>query len=146
MARIGNVHLLRIEIPEDGLAGDAYSAVDAEGLAKSLSAILPLKKSWSTDLSLWGEEAFSDVQVWRDGDAIESIKIRLDLRTLSMPLIDNLCRLAIAQDWSFATPSGEVLPATRAAIVRAAMASDAQRFISDPERFLSEAIRMDEDG
>lgn len=146
IARIGNVHLLHVEIPEDGLPNQTFSGVDAEGLFVSLSAILPEKKSWSNDLRIWGDEAFSDVQIWRDGTAIESVKIRLDLRNLSIHLVDNLCRLASAQDWSFALASGEVLPATRSAIVRAAMASDAQRFINDPEGFLAEAIRMDEGG
>lgn len=144
IARRGNVHLLRVENAQERGEGPALSPVDAEALFEAISQVLPEKRSWSTDLRVWGDEEFSDIQVWRDGLAIESIKIRLDLRSRSIQLIDRLCRLAISQDWSFATVTGEVVPATRSAIVRAAMASDAQRFIDDPEGFLAEALRMDE--
>lgn len=111
--------------------------VKFDALCVRLSALLPKKEGWHTDLLIWGDEESDDVQVWFEGDSIDSIAIRLDVSHLSLPLISGLCAIARDFDWILATTEGMVLRPTTEAVFRAVLKSPAQRFVTDPESFLA---------
>lgn len=125
--------VIRLEIPPDKLPA----------LYGRLSELLSEKKSWSPGLRIWGDEKSHDVQVWSDGQAIESVQFRLDANKLSVPLMTGICDLARSLDCVFATTEGAIIQPTSEAMVREMMRSPAMQFVKDPEGFLEAAIRAD---
>ena len=112
-------------------------------LLEGLSELLSVKRSWSPGLRIWGDEKSHDVQVWSDGQTIESVQFRLDANKLSVSLITGMCDLARALDCVFATAEGAIVQPTSEAMVREMMRSPAMQFVQDPEGFLEAAIRAD---
>lgn len=126
---------IRLEIPPDKLPN----------LFEGLSELLSEKKSWSPSLRIWGDEKFHDVQVWSDGQAIESVQFRLDANNLSVSLMTGICDLARSFDCVLATAEGAIIQPTSEAMVREMMRSPAMQFVQDPEGFLEAAIRADKE-
>lgn len=124
---------IRLEIPPGKLPA----------LFEGLSELLSEKRSWSPGLRIWGDEQSHDVQVWSDGQAIESVQFRLDANNLSVPLMAGICDLARSLDCVFATAEGAIIQPTSEAMVREMLRSPAMQFVQDPEGFLEAAIRAD---
>lgn len=51
--------------------------------------ILPPKKSWSNDpgMELWGDDKSDDFSIFKNGETVESIELRLDIRKLDDQLM-----------------------------------------------------------
>ncbi|MBA2654095.1 MAG: hypothetical protein H0U71_03385 [Gammaproteobacteria bacterium] len=70
-----------------------------------ISSFLPKGKSWNSRLIIWGDYEHNDIQVWmRNKDQVESITIRLDLRTEIKGLINNIILLAKKLNCVFFVP------------------------------------------
>lgn len=123
-----------------------FSDADTEVLFARLGALLPEKKSWSASLRIWGDEKTDDIQVGFDGLAIEDVQFRLNVGDLCLPLIGGICDLARHFDCILASRDGAIIQPSREAVVRTIMQSRAMQFVRDPQRFLKEAIRLDQEG
>lgn len=123
-----------------------FSSTDAEALFVRLGTLLLEKKSWSSSLRIWGEEATDDIQVWFEGPNIEQIQFRLNVADLSLPLVGGICDLACHFDCVLATRDGAIVQPNREAVVRTIMQSRAMQYVRDPLRFLEEVIRLDREG
>jgi hypothetical protein len=110
--------------------------LDREKLFARLTRLLPEKPAWCSDLRIWGEENTNDVQIWFEGDAIEAIVVRLDLRNLSLALVDGICAIAREHACVLIRGDGAVIRPTRNALIKIADRSDAARFVRDPKGFL----------
>jgi hypothetical protein len=116
-----------------------------DGIVEGVGKMLPEKKSWAPNMRIWGDEKADDVQIYFDGSTIESAQFRLNVANLSLPLVSEACVLARTFDCVFATRKGAIIRPHNAALIRAITQSDAARFVTDPERFLSEAIQSDQE-
>lgn len=67
-------------------------------MLEELSGILPPQKSWSIELSQWGQQDSDLIEIWREGQAVESISARIDARELNVPFVKRL--LLIAESWN----------------------------------------------
>lgn len=77
-----------------GLTGFSLPA----NYAAMLAGILPPRKSWSSDLEIWGATDSDDVQIWREDGRVLSIEVRIDVRKLDDLLLSRI--LALAEKWS----------------------------------------------
>lgn len=123
-----------------------FSNADAEVLFDRLGSILPEKKSWSASLRIWGDEKTDDIQVGFDGQNIEDIRFRLNVADLFLPLVGAICDLSRQFDCVLVTRDGAIIQPNREAVLRTIMQSRAMQFVRDPQRFLEEAIRLDQEG
>ena len=112
-------------------------------LFQRLGELLPEMEPWSPDLRIWGDEKSHDVQIWFEGDRIESFQLRLDVANPSFPLIDGMCGLARDLQCVFAATEGAIIQPSAEAIARAVIHSPAMRFVRDPEGFIRAAIQSD---
>ncbi len=120
-----------------------FSRPNIEAILERVGMMLPEKQSWSPELRIWGDEKTDDVQISFRGVAIENIQFRLNVPDLSLPLIDSICTLAREIDCVLATRNGAIIRPYCETLLRAITRSNAARFVSDPERYLAEAIQRD---
>lgn len=123
-----------------------FSDADAEVLLDRLGSILPEKTSWSTRLRIWGDEKTDDIQVGLNGQSIEDVQVRLNVADLSLLLVGAICDLSRHFDCVLATRDGAIIQPNRESVLRTIMQSSAVQFVRDPQRFLEEAIRLDQEG
>ncbi|MBB4613122.1 hypothetical protein [Novosphingobium taihuense] len=123
-----------------------FSDADAEVLLDRLGSILPEKTSWSTRLRIWGDEKTDDIQVGLNGQSIEDVQVRLNVADLSLLLVGAICDLSRQFDCVLATRDGAIIQPNRESVLRTIMQSSAVQFVRDPQRFLEEAIRLDQEG
>lgn len=63
---------------------------------KEIGEILPPAKSWSSDpgMELWGSDKSDDFTIFKNGDVVESIALRVDIRKLDDHLLAEFLDLA----------------------------------------------------
>lgn len=63
---------------------------------KEIGEILPPAKSWSNDprMELWGDDKSDDFTIIKNGDVVESIELRVDIRKLDDQLLAEFLDLA----------------------------------------------------
>lgn len=93
--------------------------------------ILPSSKSWDRELLVWGNEKEHDIQVWYDGEAVESMHIRLDLNYELHEIINKVIKAAIALDCVLFLPEFKsVVMASEFELKHAIKKSNAAKFFS----------------
>jgi hypothetical protein len=119
---------------ETGFVWDAFPAqIDIE---TTLSKMLPRGESWNSELTCWGNEKLHDIQLWRDGDRIESISVRLDLRDVVGELLVKLVAVATELQCLLAIPEQQIMLAPNVfTLKKQLMISRAARFLADHEVF-----------
>jgi hypothetical protein len=55
-------------------------------------------KTKTSELSQWGQQDSDLIEIWREGQAVESISARIDARELNVPFVKRL--LLIAENWN----------------------------------------------
>jgi hypothetical protein len=88
---------------------------------------------------VWGAEDGHRIDLWRDGEAIESIKVRIDARKPATKFIESVCAFAKSMQCRFYGYNAHAeIDSTPAALLAALRESDATKFVRDPRDFLSE--------
>ena len=134
-ARMSRDQLDAIQLKLSGPTADAMFA--------RVGAILPERQAWAADLRVWGDDQAHDVQIVTSGSMISEVQIRLNVADLSLSLVGDICAFAREFDCVFATRSGAIVRPYSEALFRTITLSDAARFVSEPERFLAEAVQRD---
>jgi hypothetical protein len=106
----------------------------ADLLARA-GAAAPAAPPWSTDLTTFGREDGDRIDVWREGNRVTSVLVRVDLRQPNRRFLGAVVDLARAADAVLLRLDGLVVPALRAALEEAATSSAAARFVADPEAY-----------
>jgi hypothetical protein len=102
-----------------------------------LSAILPSRKSWHDRLLQWGTQDGDLIEIWLDGEKVESISARIDCRNLNAHFMREVFDLAHA--WGFRLVYQRyrvVLPKEWDAFVRAVGDSPNLKFLQNPGEWL----------
>ena len=108
-------------------------------LESLLSPILPEGDSWNKNLQLWGNEEYSDIQVRSEGDGIEGIKIRLDLRGNTNNLKLDIIKLAKHLKCMLFLPTErKIIKPDISALNDAISNSSAAKFVNDPEKYFDD--------
>jgi len=106
-------------------------------LSSEISKILLPSKSWHKDLAVWGDDEYSDIQVWSNNNKIESILIRLDLREDIEFLKRNIIELANVLSCYFFLPAErKIIKPDIEELNQAISHSKAMSFINNPTSFL----------
>jgi hypothetical protein len=143
-ANVGGMPAARMSREQLDTVSLGFSNADAATLFVRLQALLPEKKSWSQSLRIWGDEKTDDIQVWMDDKLIEGVQFRLDVSHLSLALVGGICAVARHFNCVLATRDGAIIQPNRETVIRMILASPAMRFVRDPQRYLEEAVRLDE--
>ena len=102
-----------------------------------LTEILPKGKSWHSDLKIWGNQKYSDIQVWYQNGILDDITMRFDLRQNVSGLISKTVTLAIKLNCDFLFPEKrKIIKANISELKEAIRNSDAAKFVKNPRLFL----------
>lgn len=106
---------------------------ETKSIEQALSVMLPLKKSWHEDLTVWGDEERSDINLWKKNGGIESIRIRFDLRDNVELLKASIVSFSEKFPCVFFIPeTKEIINPDLAALNLAISKSNAQKFVKNP--------------
>lgn len=106
-------------------------------LESRVGAFLPERESWSPpDLRTWGIEDGTCIDVWREGNRVDSIRVRIDARQIDLQSLREIVGLARYCDAAFLRHDGLFVPATDETLTSAIDTSAAARFVDDPEAFI----------
>jgi hypothetical protein len=108
-------------------------------LADEISKIVPQLPTWKSALERWGYEDGNRIEIMKDGNAISSILVRIDVRTISLVFIKKITDIAQQYKWLIRISDGRVLQPSSKRLLSAIHASDAYRFVEDPQSFFEAA-------
>ena len=112
---------------------------EKKDLDGEIGEILPKGKSWHDDLSAWGDEDGSRIDVWRDKGALDSISIRIDANTPDSDFLRTVCDLAVSIHCKFyGYESHSLIEPDVQSLANALRKSGASKFVADPQRYLTE--------
>lgn len=114
----------------------SYEGDAAKALAERLDCILPGAEGW-LGVRMWGDVQRDDVQAFVTADGFEWLRIRINVGSLSVPLIEQFCSLARDLGWVFVAKGGAVIQPDPSSVLRAIDESPARRFVDDPRAFIA---------
>lgn len=118
-----------------------FSVAPAE-VERLISGYLPARGSWHNDLRVWGDDSRDDVDIWYEGERIDSIRVRLDLRHLTRDRIARVVEIARHIGCCFLEGrTFQVIPATEEALLASIRNSRPAKFVADPHGFLTSLAR-----
>lgn len=102
-----------------------------------IKKLLPRGPSWCSDITIWGDEKDSNIQVIREGSKIESIAIRIDMRRDIQPLLVGVLDLALHLQCRLFIPELKVCTSpTLTEIMPCIQKSASFEFCLNPDEFL----------
>jgi len=107
-------------------------------LESELSRILPLGKSWSRDIKMWGTYDGHRIDLVFDGGNLAQFLVRFDMRHPSRAFFHSVLRLASENSCVLLTDNGDILEPKASAVLAHLAQSDAMRFVKDPRGFLNQ--------
>jgi len=106
-----------------------------KGVETAIDSVLPRAKSWSESMCLWGDERSDTASICYNNDSkeeVEWIGFRLDIRNLSIGLLEKICEFAKEIDCLLVTGSYQVLQPDKSNIIEAIHNSSANSYLRDP--------------
>lgn len=123
--------------PDDLLAIEWWAESEPPADFESrVASFLPEGESWSPDLRTWGVEDGTRIDVWRDANRVDSIRVRIDARQIDLQSLREIVSLALHSNAAFLRYDGLFVPATNEALTSAIDTSAAARFVDDPDAFM----------
>ena len=139
---------LPISLPEE-LAEEFLWWSDAQppkGFEAWITVFLPEAQSWSQTMRIWGDERGDTGSVcYSNGDQVESVGFRIDVRQLSLAFVRNICELAVRLDCMLLTGTYHLLAPDDLTVLSSINSSTAQRYLNDPVSTLRELKRQSTD-
>lgn len=108
-----------------------------------IASFLPGGKSWSPNLRMWGEEDGNRMDIFNDVGYMDSIFVRVDVRTHNDQFLEGIIKFADYIDAVIVTEEDRVIEPRLNALVIQILESNAYRFVKDPQEFF-ESIRKGE--
>ena len=128
--RVANVELDREQIIN-------LESVDiSDSSLNELKDGLPVLKSWSSKIQIWGDFESDRIDILSEGNHIAEIFIRIDVRKINPIFVTKALKFAQANKLvSFVSPD-QIFEPSPELLVNAIKHSDAFRFVVDPHDFL----------
>ncbi|MDO7086265.1 hypothetical protein WNY51_04270 [Pseudocolwellia sp. AS88] len=103
----------------------------------SFNSILPKAESWSDEIDIWGNAKTNDLTIFREGNKIQCIQFRLDLRDKVLGLTKSIINSAISLNCVLFIPSKKVIIKPNIFELKKYITqSSAAKYIENPEAFL----------
>jgi hypothetical protein len=125
--------------------GEGYDALAAwkgysnPSLEHELASLLPVGKSWSDSLTLWGTDESDDINLWRENGKVMDLQVRFDLRRPNMALFASLVEVTSKLNLAILDLGQKrLLGRDCRTLLRAAGESSAAHFVLDPLSFLDQ--------
>jgi hypothetical protein len=121
---------------EVNLSWNGYSITNDSIM--DLSKVLTPNESWSDDIKLFGSLEHTCVELFYEEDMLDEISIRLDLRNLTLDLLEAIINFIKSNNGLILTHNGSLINPSLNEIIGEIRMSDAYSFLQNPETFLSE--------
>jgi len=109
-----------------------------------LSSVLPITESWHEELLIWGDLDTHDIQVWYEGRVLSSVSFRIALNKSCGVLLEDIIRVAKELDCVLFFPETKTIEKPVLTTLKNALVnSNAAKFVTNPEKFLSELPDLD---
>ena len=125
------------EAQRESIAWWDKSKLDSEAMQR-LRDVLPLGKTWSKELEVFGDLEATCVTILRDGARPTEVSAKLDLRSLSQGTMDAVLDVAQRLNCFLVTDDNTILKPVAASLAVEIEMSPAYRFVRDPHGFLSD--------
>jgi hypothetical protein len=100
-----------------------------------ISHILPKTSSWSNDIIAWGDIAGDYFSILRCDNNFE-IKIRIDVRSISLKFIRAIIKLSIKNNCVFLLDDMSICEPVFETLIEKIRTSEASKFVDNPQIFL----------
>jgi hypothetical protein len=121
----------------DGFDPSDASPLDLGSPEPEIDVFCARGPSWSADLTGWGSYEGNRLELFREGGAIDSVEVRLDLRGPIRDFANGILGFARRHDLVlYFGELNELIEPTHAALAFAVKRSSALRFVTDPEAYL----------
>ena len=109
-----------------------------EDFERYFNSILPKAEPWDDEIDIWGNDKTNDLTIFREGNQVECIQFRLDLRDNVFGLIKSIINSAISLSCVLFIPSQKVIIKPNIFELKKYITqSNAAKFVENPEAFLS---------
>lgn len=116
------------------------------GYAALLDGSLPRGKGWHRDMEVWGgPDDGTRIELHWQGDRLDEVRVRLDLRSLDQRFIERIVDLARQSAAALVSEEGEVISVTVDAVLKEAQNSSARRYVVDPQAFFADGHTTQDD-
>lgn len=105
-------------------------------LQASFAKLLPALESWSDSVQRWGDEQGNRIDVVTEGDTLEDVFVRVDVRNISQVFLIGLLEIARRADCVLLLHDGRVIRPSFTKVLTAIRKSDAFRFVENTDAFL----------
>jgi hypothetical protein len=113
----------------------AQSVAQSRAFSDAVAAFLPELSSWGEDLRLWGEMDGNRIDSL-SGDGGADFRIRVDLRSTDGIFLTRVVRLIVGLGLEMRGEDDRLIEGSMESLMKAIEASDALRFVQDPEAFM----------
>jgi hypothetical protein len=103
---------------------------------ETLAKLLPGLASWNDQVKRWGFEDGNRIDVLSGGDGLDDILVRFDVRNISANFVVELLKMARELRLVVRLPCGSLIPPSPRRLLESIKASDAYKFVADPDAFL----------
>ena len=100
----------------------------------SFNSILPQAESWDEEIDIWGNTKTNDLTIIREGNKIECVMCRLDLRDNVFGLINSIINSAISLNCVLFIPSHKgIIKPELFELKKYILQSSAAKYVTNPE-------------
>jgi hypothetical protein len=110
-------------------------------MRNEISRLLPSGKAWSDQIERWGQEQGTRIDLFVENEDIAEVFVRLDVRDLPQVLLINLMQIAKRHGLLVMLPDGSLFEPSVSRVLAEIRASNAFRFVQDPQKFLEVLAR-----
>ena len=104
----------------------------------SFNSILPQAESWDEEIDIWGNTKTNDLKIIREGNKIECVMCRLDLRDNVFGLINSIINSAISLNCVLFIPSQRIIIKPNLfELKKYILQSSAAKYVNNPEASLN---------
>ena len=121
---------------------EPYSTLNLTG---EFSKFLSKAPSWSEDIEIWGKENEDRIDVVRENGQLADLYVRVDVRKISFSFLMQVLGLAQKYNWLLLTQSNYVLFPSFGKLLSAIHRSDSFKFVENPQAFLTELEKSQND-
>ena len=126
--------LVFLGLPEKDVSWEGYSIKD-ESL-KIISKVLIPEKSWCKEIKQFGGLEESCLELYYHENTIEEIRLRIDLRSISLNLLEQIITFLQTNNAVLLTDEDKIIQPIIEGIIKEVKNSKANKFLTNPEGFL----------
>lgn len=103
---------------------------------QQISLFLPEGNSWNAQTKVWGKTDETEISVHYENNKVDEVTIKLDLRSITSPLVEKICQTAQMCNCLMLTENLKIIRPDKRLLVESIKTSNGFSFVSNPEAYL----------